>query len=312
MTKKLLLLANPVAGKTSNDRSLLTVIDRLVTGGCEVTVETTQRPGHCVDIIKEKGDRFDIVTVCGGDGTLNEAVRALLALKEENRKVPELGYIPAGTVNDFAKSHDIPREPAAAAANIINGIPRECDIGILGENPFVYVAAFGSFTDTSYTTPQKLKNIFGRAAYILHGAAKLYKALRPYKIRVEYDGGVIEGDFVYGMASNSRTVGGFPLPVEAHVALDDGLFEVILFRCPNSAWSLWKLAMAITRRKSDNIEAYEFSTSSLKIIAEGEIPWTTDGEFGGNHKSVEIRNIHRALKIIVPKECQYFGDPRKV
>ncbi len=310
--KKLLLLANPVAGITGTERYLLSIIDKLVVGGFEVTVETTQRKGHLTEIIVNKGERYDVVAVSGGDGTLNEAVAALLQMKAEGRRMPKLGYIPAGTVNDFARSHDIPTNMPEAAEVIVKGIARGCDIGMLGERPFVYVAAFGTFTDTSYGTPQKLKNIFGKVAYFFHGASRLHLALRPYKMKIEYDDGVIEGEFVYGGASNSRSVGGMRLPLRSSVSLDDGKFEVILFKNPSTARKLHKLAKALMDREADGCESFEFSTSWMKITCDEPVPWTTDGEFGGGYKEVELRCVDRAIDIIVPEHCKYFGSAKEV
>lgn len=310
--KKLLLLANPVAGITGIGAHLLEVINRLVLGGYEVTVETTQYHGHCKEIICKKGPDYDTVTVSGGDGTLNEAITALLCLKEEGKHVPKLGYIPAGTVNDFARSHDIPTNMPEAASIIASGNLRKCDIGMLGEKPFVYVAAFGSFTDTSYGTPQKLKNIFGKLAYVFHGASRISTILTPHKMKIEYNGGVIEGEFVYGSASNSRSVGGMKLPLKSDVSLDDGKFEVILFKAPSSARKLRKLTEAILTREADGYAAYQFSTDWLKITSKDEIPWTTDGEFGGAYRSIELRNVNRAIEIFVPEKCKYFGDAKSV
>ncbi len=310
--KKLLLLANPVAGITGIGSHLLEVINRLVLGGYEVTVETTQHKGHCRELIIEKGPRYDTVAVSGGDGTLNEAIGALLSLKESGGTVPKLGYIPAGTVNDFARSHDIPTNMPEAASIIASGNIRECDIGMLGERPFVYVAAFGSFTDTSYSTPQKLKNVFGKLAYVFHGVSRLHSVLTPHKMKIEYDGGVIEGQFVYGGISNSRSVGGMKLPLESEVSLDDGKFEVILFKAPSSARKLRKLTEAILTRQADGYAAYQFSTEWLRVTSPDDIPWTTDGEFGGAYKDIEIKNLNRAIEIFVPEKCRYFGDAKKV
>lgn len=310
--KKLLLLANPVAGTTGLTGHLLDIIDKFVVAGYEVTVETTQHHGHCIEIIKEKGLRYDTVVVSGGDGTLNEAICAILELKKTVGSVPALGYIPAGTVNDFARSHNIPLNKTAAADVIAKGVSRACDIGLHQDRPFVYVAAFGSFTDTSYGTPQKLKNVFGKLAYLLFGASRLHTILTPHKMKIEYDGGVIEGEFVYGSASNSSSVGGMKLPLRSDVSLDDGKFEVILFECPSSARKLRKLTEAIITRQADGFAAYQFSTEWLRITSENEIPWTIDGEFGGSHSQVEIKNIPRAIDIIVPENCTFFGEAKKV
>lgn len=310
--KKLLLLANPVAGMTGLSGHLLEIINKLVVAGYEVTVETTQHSGHCIEIMISKGERYDVVVVSGGDGTLNEAIRALLTMKDRGLTLPKLGYIPAGTVNDFARSHDIPINKSAAADVIAAGYSRECDIGMLDSRPFIYVAAFGSFTDTSYSTPQQMKNVLGKAAYIFHGASRLHTILTPHKMRIEYDGGVLEDEFVYGSMSNSRSVGGMKLPLRSNVSLDDGKFEVILFKNPSSPKKLGKLTESILTRQADDFVSYQFSTDRLKITCDEPIPWTTDGEFGGAYTSVEVKNLNRAIKIIVPEKCIYFGDAKKV
>ncbi len=310
--KKLLLLANPVAGTTGLSGHLLGIINTFVVSDYEVTVETTQRAGHCIEIITSKGEDYDTVVVSGGDGTLNEAVRALLIMKNGGKTPPKLGYIPAGTVNDFARSHDIPMNKVSAAEVIATGHARECDIGLLADRPFIYVAAFGTFTDTSYSTPQKMKNVLGRAAYVFHSASRLHTVLTPHKMKIEYDGGVIEDEFVYGSASNSRSVGGMKLPLQSNVSLDDGKFEVILFTNPSSPRKLRKLTESIVTRQADGYVAYQFSTDHLKITSEVPVPWTTDGEFGGAYTEVEVKNLNRAINIIVPEKCIYFGDAKKV
>lgn len=310
--KKLLLLANPVAGMMGLTGHLLDIINKFVVAGYEVTVETTQRAEHCVEIIVSKGEGYDVVVVSGGDGTLNEAVRAILKMKELGLSAPTLGYIPAGTVNDFARSHNIPMNKSAAASVIANGYVRECDIGMLADRPFIYVAAFGSFTDTSYSTPQKMKNALGRVAYVFHGASRLHTVLTPHKMKIEYDGGIIEDEFVYGSASNSRSVGGIKLPLKSNVSLDDGKFEVILFTNPSSPKKLRKLTEAILTRQADDYVAYQFSTDHLRITSEDPVPWTTDGEFGGVYTDAEVKNLNRAIKIIVPEKGIYFGDAKKV
>ncbi|MCD7776861.1 MAG: YegS/Rv2252/BmrU family lipid kinase [Firmicutes bacterium] len=309
--KKLLFIANPVAGQEVR-QNFLDVIDRFVKGGYDVTVETTQYSGHAPKIILERGAEFDTIVVSGGDGTLNEAFHAMIEAQNRGIEMPPLGYIPAGTVNDFAVSHDIPTDMLKAADIIVEGNVRRCDVGMLGERPFAYVAAFGTFTDTSYSTPQKLKNRFGKLAYFIHGASHLNYALYPYKMKIEYDDGELEGEFVYGSASNSRSIGGMKIQLESKISLDDGKFEVILFENPSSPHKMRRLVRAMIHRKADGHVAYQFSTSHLKVTAAEPVAWTTDGEFGGRFQEIELSSINRAVKFIVPKACKYFGEAKLV
>ena len=171
----------------------------------------------------------------------------------------------------------------------------------MNEGIFVYVAAFGLFTDVSYETNQNVKNILGHLAYVLEGAKRLLK-IPTYKMKVTYDGNVIEDEFVIGMVTNSRSVGGVRNMIGNRVVFDDGLFEVTLIKMPKNPLELQEVLASFLIEKIDTNHIYTFSTSKIVFECEDEIPWTLDGEFGGNHKTVEIENIQQVLEIMVPEE----------
>ena len=221
--KKLLFLYNTHAGKGLLKNRLAAVQDALAAAGWDVTIHPTQGAGDATAVAAARAGEFDRIVCSGGDGTLHEVVAGLMGL--ENR--PEVGYIPAGTTNDFAKNLSLPRGMEAMARVAAAGVPRPVDIGSFNDRYFIYVAAFGAFTDVAYSTPQPVKNIFGHLAYVLEGATRL-GSIQAYPLTVEHDGGVEEGGFCYGMVSNTVSVGGFKgMPAEP-VRLDDGLFEVVL------------------------------------------------------------------------------------
>lgn len=220
--KKLLFLYNTHAGKGLLKSRLAAVQDALAAAGWDVTIHPTQGAGDATAVAAARAGEFDRIVCSGGDGTLHEVVAGLMGL--ENR--PEVGYIPAGTTNDFAKNLSLPRGMEAMARVAAAGVPRPVDIGSFNDRYFIYVAAFGAFTDVAYSTPQPVKNIFGHLAYVLEGATRL-GSIQAYPLTVEHDGGVEEGGFCYGMVSNTVSVGGFKgMPAEP-VRLDDGLFEVV-------------------------------------------------------------------------------------
>ena len=134
-----------------------------------MTLHVTEGPEDATRVTQARAGEFDRIVCAGGDGTLNEVVTGLMQSKVR----PPLGYIPAGTTNDFATSLGIPKVPAEAAAIAAKDRLQALDIGRFNSRYFNYIAAFGVFTEVSYATPQQTKNIFGRAAYIMQGVISL-------------------------------------------------------------------------------------------------------------------------------------------
>ena len=175
---------------------------------------------------------MDLVVCSGGDGTLDEVVSGLM---EVDQRVP-IGYIPAGSTNDFANSLSISKDMVQAAKDIIEGNLYSCDVGAFDNDSFVYIAAFGLFTDVSYETDQHMKNILGHLAYLLEGSKRIWN-VPTYWIKVEANGETFEGEYIYGMVTNAKSVGGFKNLPGQDVRLDDGLFEVTLIKRPKTRWN---------------------------------------------------------------------------
>ncbi|MDO4542505.1 MAG: YegS/Rv2252/BmrU family lipid kinase, partial [Bacillota bacterium] len=225
MAKKMLFLYNPKAGRSAIKTKLAEILNILTAGGYDIFVHPSQAPMDMQNFVVERGREFDVIVTSGGDGSLNETINGLMRLE----KPPVLGYIPTGTVNDFAASHGISKNMLVAARDIVDGKMVKTDIGKFNDNYFSYVAAFGAFTDVSYDTPQEAKNILGRTAYILEGIKRL-PTLHSHHLTVEHDGEIIEGDFIYGMASNSLSVGGMKLGTQTSISMNDGYFEAGLVK----------------------------------------------------------------------------------
>ena len=290
--KKLLLLINPVTARTTLGPHLMDVIDCFVKGGYSVSVHITQRKGETREIAATMGENFDIIVCVGGDGTLNETVTGVMRLT--NR--PQIGYIPAGTTNDFATSWGIPKNPLEAARNIVSGKPRKTDVSMFCGRPFVYVAAFGAFTEVSYQTPQQLKNSLGRSAYIFEGIKSL-STIHPWRMTVEYDGGSITGDFLYGMISNSKSVGGFELKMKDDISISDGLMELVLVRQPDNPANNAKMLTAVLTQDISSEYITFAHTKHVSFTSDIAIPWTVDGEFGGRVQGGEADIIGQAIEL---------------
>lgn len=296
--KRLLFIYNPRAGKELLKPKLSDVIDIFVKAGYEVVVYPTQSYRDAYEkVIAYNSEDYDLIVCSGGDGTIDEVVTGMMKREERD----PIGYIPTGTVNDFANSLFIPKKILEAADVAVNGKPFRCDVGKMNEGTFVYVAAFGLFTDVSYETNQEVKNILGHLAYVLEGAKRLLK-IPTYKMKVTYDDNVIEDEFVIGMVTNSRSVGGVRNMIGDRVVFDDGYFEVTLIRMPKNPLELQEVLASLLIQQIDTRHVYSFSASKITFESEEEIPWTMDGEFGGNHTTVEIENLQKQLEIMVPEE----------
>lgn len=293
--KKLLFIYNPHAGKANIRSNLLDMIDIFVKAGYEVTVYPTQESGDAIRATRERKDEYDLLVCSGGDGTLDEVVTGMMKC---DGKIP-IGYVPAGSTNDFANSLHIPRNMIEAANIVVSGRKFACDIGSFNEDSFVYIAAFGLFTDVSYETKQPMKNVLGYLAYVLEGMKRL-SAIKSYPLKVTYEDIMIEDEFMFGMITNSESVGGFKMITGKWVELDDGLFEVTLIKKPKNPIELNAILSSLIIRTIDTQYMYCFKASHLEIEAMQEIPWTLDGEFGGKHKTVEITNEKQAVYIMTP------------
>ncbi len=292
--KELLFIYNAQAGKGQVRARLAGLLDVFTKAGWLVTVHPTQSQGDAAAAATWLGGKFDRVVCCGGDGTLHETVSGLMALERR----PTLGYIPAGTTNDFARNLKLPQSYDKRAAVAAGGVPRPCDIGRFNESYFVYIAAFGAFTDVAYATPQQFKNLFGHLAYLMEGVARL-GSIESYHLTVEHDGGTETGEFIFGMASNTVSVGGLiGLPAEV-VALDDGLLEVLLVRKPANAMELQGVVTALVKQKADpGVGVLAFHSERLKVTCDKALPWTLDGEYGGSTQVAEIKNCRQAVTIV--------------
>jgi len=292
----MLLITNPTSGQGRFAESFFDVASLFVKSGFEVTVYPTQSPRHAYQITLDRASAFDYLVCCGGDGTLNEVISALIQLERR----PLLGHIPSGSSNDFAATHGLLADPLKCAQTIVDGKPTLIDVGAFQDGFFCYVAAFGLFFDVSYDTPQRHKNMLGHLAYILQGVKKL-ASIRHYHCRIELDDEVIEDDFIFGMIANSKSVGGFDLPLKIDVCLDDGVFELVLLRRVHTLEQLAGVVSALLGKGSPPETSFVIRTAKrLRITCAGELDWSIDGEYGGAHQVTNFDVRHKAIEIITP------------
>ncbi|WP_186423121.1 diacylglycerol/lipid kinase family protein [Lacrimispora celerecrescens] len=292
--KKILFIFNPRSGKAQIRNKLMDILDIFTKAGYELLVQVTQRTGDAMEAAAAYGDSVDLVVCSGGDGTLNETISGLMKLDN----IPDLGYIPAGSTNDFASSLKISKSMVKAAEAAVFGEPFPIDIGCFcGDRHFVYIAAFGAFTEVSYLTPQDKKNVLGHQAYMLEGMKSL-ASIQSYELRIECEELTLEGEFIFGMITNTMSVGGFKGLVTQDVALDDGEFEVLLIRTPKTPLDLTNIINYMFLKEEPNEYVHKFRTRSLRILSKEPIDWVLDGEFGGTRREVNIINLKKRIRIM--------------
>ncbi len=303
--KKLLFVYNARSGKGQIKKHLSDVIDSFIKAGYRVEAYQTQCQKDAMYQVQKRGREFDLIVCCGGDGTLNEVITGLMNSDWYiDNRIP-VGYIPAGSTNDFASSINLPKDMVCAANVAVRGKKKKIDAGRFNEKSFVYVAAFGAFTDVSYSTSQELKNILGHQAYIVEGIKQFIPTImNSYHIKLVSNGKKLEGDFIYGMVSNSNSVGGFKGLTGKNVGLDDGVFEVTLVKQPASPFELQEIISSLLTGKKSRL-VYHFKTSNMKVYSEEKIDWVLDGEYGGSLQKAVIRNCFRAINIMTGDNLIY-------
>lgn len=304
MQKQMLFFVNPNAGHAEIRTHLMSVVEIFTRGGYDVTVHPTSRAGEITDVIAEEGGRFDCIVSAGGDGTLNESVSGLMRLENP----PVLGYLPGGTVNDVASTLRLPKNPLEAANIVVNGRETRIDLGWFNGRWFAYVAAFGAFTGVAYRTAQSDKRILGRMAYLLRGVQALGE-IRPIHVRAVTADRVIEDDVILGLVASTTSVGGFKAKKSLDISLTDGLSEVVLVKDIKNIVDLNNVAGAILRQDFDTGDFYSLKSSHIEFFFNEPVPWTLDGEFGGNVRHAEIRNRRQALRIMVPADAPALQEP---
>lgn len=292
--KKLLFVMNPFAGQRKANKFLPEIISLFNRAGYETNVYMTGGPGDATRMVQRRAKESDLIVCCGGDGTFNEAVTGII---QAGVDVP-VGYIPAGSTNDFASSLKIPGNPMQAVQNILEGQPVPYDVGRFADRYFTYIASFGAFTRTSYATPQSVKNALGHTAYVLEGINELSQ-IRKLHVRMELENEVVEDDYLFGAISNSTSVGGVLMLNSSQVDMGDGLFEILLVRAPKNFTELSECIVALQTQDYSNCGMITFrSASRIKVFAGADMPWTLDGEREDGHEEVMVENLHHAFRLV--------------
>ncbi len=296
--ENVLFIVNPNSGKMTIKNDLFKIIQLFSDSGYLPTTLFTTKTGDATKFAYEHGPLYDRVVICGGDGTLNEAVTGFMKLKKDRR--PPIGFIPAGTTNDLTETLKIPKNPYDAAKCIIENIATPNDVGCFNNTKyFNYIASCGAFTSTSYATSQSMKNSLGHMAYVLEGIKSL-SDIKPIYMKVESDELTVDGEFIFAGVMNTISVGGIYKFDPKYINLNDGTFEVILIRAPKNPTELIEIFIKLNNLEYDEKQVVFFHTSNVTFTIEEPTKWTVDGEYGGKLDRVNVKNISNAIQIFKP------------
>lgn len=300
-TRKVLLLVNSVSGTKNAVSQLFEMIRLLTVHQCLVTVfPVVPKDGLVSESIPSflQKNEFDVIACCGGDGTLNHLVNVMM----KNHIHHPIGYIPTGSTNDFYRSMNQGRSLTLEemCLSIAEGNVFSYDVGKVNEAYFNYIAAFGAFTKVSYDTPQKWKNVLGYGAYVLNLISSIPEGIIWRRhLRYEFDGGIGEGDFIFGSVSNTISVAGMKSPLVSHSEMNDGLFEVILISAPNNINDLNLIIQKLSSGDTDDNHVIKFVTSKVRFSFDKDVTWTLDGEEYASGRTAVIENCRQAIQLCV-------------
>lgn len=295
MSHNTFVVVNPCSGKAKMKTKLLDVVQVLSDAGHIITVYTTKQRNDATQVVANLSEQYDTIICCGGDGTLNEVISGMML----NKNKYTLGYIPAGTLNEWSTGLKISKTIKKAAEDIVKRNTIMLDIGKFADKYFTYTASFGAFTEVSYSAPQQVKNTWGQLAYFFEGIKSLGN-IKPVHLKFICDGKEIEDDFLFGSISNSMSVGGVVKFDETSVKLNDGLFEILLIKKPVNIIGFNSIIDGILKKDLSKKELYFLHAKKIEIIGAEGVDFTLDGEHAKGKENLVIENLHSAVSFIVP------------
>lgn len=296
--EKILFVVNPVAGKMMSAKYMMDILRIFNANDALPTVYTTKSSGDAGRYVEANAAGYDRIVCCGGDGTFSEVVSGII---KANVNTP-IGYIAAGSTNDLARTLGIPTDIKKAAENAVCGEPFDIDIGIVNDSKiFTYVASFGLFSKTSYSTPQELKNILGHLAYLLEGVKELSN-IKGYNMEIKTDSETVKGEFIFGAITNSLSIGGVFKYPRSRVSLNDGNFEVMMIKRPKDLVELGNIVASMNSGTFNDKNILFVQAPKLSVKIDSPCPFTLDGEYGGDYTEMEIENIKEKVTILLPKK----------
>lgn len=294
MATKALIIMNPVSGQKIGKRFLADILQVFCKADWECTIHITSQQLEAKKVVEKIGNQFEKIVCIGGDGTFNEVVSGII-----NSKLNvSVGYIPAGSTNDFANSLKLSKNMVTAAKDIVNGKIKKYDACNFNGRIYTYVASFGAFTRASYATPQNIKNALGHLAYVLSGIIEIGK-IKPISMKLQIDDEIFEDEYIFGAICNSTSLGGILNLKKDVVDMNDGLFEVLFVKFPKNIAELNECIVSLTSQNYNSKMLVFKSCESIDITTKDNVEWSLDGEYEKGTKHIKIKNLKDAINLLV-------------
>lgn len=286
------VIYNPAAGRGRARRHVREVEEYLRARGARVDCEPSTSPADLVRIAAESSrGGYDRVVVCGGDGTLN------LAVREFDLAHGTLALIPTGSGDDFAKVMGIPRKIRAACDVVIGGRVREVDVALANGIRYLGVAGLGFDSEVADYANRNVKFLRGSAVY-LYAILRVLPRFKPRPVEIRSDDGMRREEIMFAAVGNTRQYGG-GIRITPDAIVDDGLLDLCIVHRSTRAELLKTLPKAYTGAhvRSSFVEtgrgkAFHFSSETpMAVYADGE-PLT--------RTPVSFEMAEGRLRVVVP------------
>lgn len=275
------VIYNPAAGRGRARRHVRDVEEMLRARGARVDCQPSTGPDDLVRIAAESSRAgYDRVVVCGGDGTVN------LAVREFDLEKGTLALIPTGSGDDFAKVTGVPRDIRSACANVLDGEVREFDVATANNLRYMGVAGLGFDSEVADYANRRVKFLRGSAVY-LYAILRVLPKFMPRSVRIRADNGTRDEEIMFAAIGNTRQYGG-GIRITPDALPDDGLLDLCIVHKTTRGELLKTLPKAYTGAhvKSPFVEmrrgrTFTFESEQvMAVYADGEPLTRTPVTFG--------------------------------
>lgn len=271
--------------------------NRLSTKFDAVDIIFSERKGHINELVKMNANVYHTIIVCGGDGSVHEAVNGLLDTKTDCT----FGLIPSGTVNDYARNLGLSTNIDVCINAVLDGNYEYTDLLLNNGEMGVYVCGFGVFTSSSYETKQKDKKIIGKIAYVFNGIKQLFTA-KNIPVNIEIGDEKFELNSSLVLAYNSKSVAGMPIDLLADIT--DGKLDVVIFYDKpgkkkvsiGTFFRIFKMFLFGVKTVKNGKYVMVRSTDKIKISADSPLDVNMDGE-RATSSDMDLKVLQKRLKV---------------
>lgn len=291
------LIVNPTAGistitehRMSPEETEHALLEGLRAYGIEPDLlhTTPEESGSCL-AARAAQEGVELVIAAGGDGTIHAVASGLVG------KASVLGIIPTGTMNNLARSLQIPDSIPAACRAIATGETRAIDVGMINEQVFLEVAGVGLEASLA-TAGEEIKHPGNLS--IIHGilhALKTFFGIKAVRMKIAVDGTTPRSYRTFQVTICNAPSYALHFQLAPHILMDDGLLDVVVYQ-NLSKFAYLRHILSMRRRRPPPPHIKHVHVRSLRIMPDVPMEIHADGESAG-FTPAEIAVVPAALRI---------------